>query len=1174
MVFMKNPMKCLKAMRSIATQSRWLCAIAIAAVLGFSFAACEQPVETAPPTLTGITADYTQGSTIIYPTTPTDSLKAGLTVTANYSDGDSKTLDSTEYTLSNRTLTVGINSVTVYYADKTTAFIVTVTAAAITYTATQTGGADKTDDSNGADTIGINFTFSAAVSGLTADDITVTNGTGEVTAGNLSGGGISWSLAVTVTTAGNVTVSITKTGIEAETKHVTVYKEGETAPAIATSSLPDGFIGIEYSETITSAGGGITWSIVNGALPAGLTLSTGGVISGKPTTAESSTFTVEAANEAGSDTKSFSITITDEAIPLTENIWADGSIPTSSDVQWFTFTATASTQYIHVEYGTLYDLYVHVYNSSGTAVGSETNLWGVFTGNTSRSLTTGQTYYIRVMPYNRSGAYRIGFTASTTAPNRIQIPSNAIPLTENIWADGNLPTGNDVPWFTFTATAFTQWIHIETGALSSYYGIYVQVYDSSGAAVDSETNLYGSNVSTSRSLTTGDTYYIKLRPYGNYSGTYRITFNTSIAPPGIDNPIPLVENQWADGSLLTSSDVQWFTFTATAAMQWIHIETGTLTQLYVQVYDSSGAASGSETSLSGSTASASRTLTTEQTYYIRVKPYSSGYSGAYRIGFTASIAPPGAIPLTVNEWADGSLPTSSDVQWFTFTATVAAQYIHVEYGTLTNLYVNVYDSSGATVESETRLYSLLTSASRTLTAGQTYYIRVRSYSSDYSGAYRIRFNTSPQWPPIARSLTANWANGSISTPGSQEWYTFTATASTQWIHASFGTLSSMSGIYVQVYDSSGAMSGSEINLDDILTSISRSLTTGQTYYIRVRSSANLVGTYKIALTTSIAPPGAITLTENQWTNGSLPTSSDVQWFVFTATASTQWIHIETYMLARLYVDVYNSSGAMVGGETLSGSTTASASRTLTTGQTYYISVKPYSSGYSVNYRIGFTASIALPGAIQLTENQWADGNIPTSGGVPWFTFTAAESTQYIHIEPGTLTDLYVQVYDSSSETVGSETRLYGFITSASRSLSIGQKYYIRVKPTNINGSGAYRIGFNTSIVPPINPIPLTVNQWAGGNIPTSSDVQWFTFTATASTQYIHFESGTLNDLYVQVYDSSNTTVGNETRLYYATTSTSRSLSIGQTYYIRVRPYYGSAGAYRIGFTTSTTAPTS
>ena len=58
---------------------------AIAVVLALAFIACEQPIDT--PTLTGITAVYTQGSAVVYPTTPLDSLKAGLTVTATYSNG-------------------------------------------------------------------------------------------------------------------------------------------------------------------------------------------------------------------------------------------------------------------------------------------------------------------------------------------------------------------------------------------------------------------------------------------------------------------------------------------------------------------------------------------------------------------------------------------------------------------------------------------------------------------------------------------------------------------------------------------------------------------------------------------------------------------------------------------------------------------------------------------------------------------------------------------------------------------------------------------------------------------------------------------------------------------------------------------------------------------------------
>ena len=80
----------------------------------------EQPVKT----LESITAVYSQGSKVIYPTTSLNSLKSDLVVTANYSDGSQETI--TDYTLSG-TLTVGTSTITVTYNSKTTTFNVTVT---------------------------------------------------------------------------------------------------------------------------------------------------------------------------------------------------------------------------------------------------------------------------------------------------------------------------------------------------------------------------------------------------------------------------------------------------------------------------------------------------------------------------------------------------------------------------------------------------------------------------------------------------------------------------------------------------------------------------------------------------------------------------------------------------------------------------------------------------------------------------------------------------------------------------------------------------------------------------------------------------------------------------------------------------------------------------------------
>lgn len=83
-----------------------------------------------------------------------------------------------------------------------------------------------------------------------------------------------------------------------------------TAPSITTSSLPSGVTGTPYSQTLTATGTTpITWSLTGGALPSGLTLSSTGVISGTPSAAMTASFTVQASNSAGSNSKALSLTI-------------------------------------------------------------------------------------------------------------------------------------------------------------------------------------------------------------------------------------------------------------------------------------------------------------------------------------------------------------------------------------------------------------------------------------------------------------------------------------------------------------------------------------------------------------------------------------------------------------------------------------------------------------------------------------------------------------------------------------------------------------------------------------------------------------------------------------------------------------------------------------------------
>ena len=86
--------------------------------------------------------------------------------------------------------------------------------------------------------------------------------------------------------------------------------EGNQPPKITTESLNDGEVDKNYSLALASDNNPTNWSITSGSLPGGLTLNKStGEISGTPTSAGASTFTVTATNDSGSDSKQFSLTI-------------------------------------------------------------------------------------------------------------------------------------------------------------------------------------------------------------------------------------------------------------------------------------------------------------------------------------------------------------------------------------------------------------------------------------------------------------------------------------------------------------------------------------------------------------------------------------------------------------------------------------------------------------------------------------------------------------------------------------------------------------------------------------------------------------------------------------------------------------------------------------------------
>jgi uncharacterized repeat protein (TIGR02543 family) len=147
----------------------------------------------------------TDGATIRY---TTDGVAPTATTGAVYSDTSKPTI----------TAATTIKAIAVKDGMTASDVLTAAYTLAVTYTVQADGGAS-------ASSTKIDFTFSAAVTGLTENDITIGGSPGAANKGTLTKtDDAHWSLAITTTTAGAATVSIARNGIESGTKPITLYK--------------------------------------------------------------------------------------------------------------------------------------------------------------------------------------------------------------------------------------------------------------------------------------------------------------------------------------------------------------------------------------------------------------------------------------------------------------------------------------------------------------------------------------------------------------------------------------------------------------------------------------------------------------------------------------------------------------------------------------------------------------------------------------------------------------------------------------------------------------------------------------------------------------------------------------------------------------------------------------
>ena len=187
-------------------------------------------------------------------------------------------------------------------------------------------------------------------------------------------------------------------------------------PAVTTTALPAGTIGVAYSTTLTAAKGTApyTWTLKSGALPAGLTLTSAGVISGTPSaigTASALVFQVTDAESVTAVSSSLSIVINPTALVVSTSNLAAGTVGTAYSAQ---LSATGGVApYSWTLSGTL---------PAGLSISSS----GLISGTpTAAGTTTGLTFH--VTDSNQDSASSIALTLQIN-PAALVVATTSLPV--------------------------------------------------------------------------------------------------------------------------------------------------------------------------------------------------------------------------------------------------------------------------------------------------------------------------------------------------------------------------------------------------------------------------------------------------------------------------------------------------------------------------------------------------------------------------------------------------------------------------------------------------------------------------------------------------------------------------------------------------------------------------
>ena len=413
---------------------------------------------------------------------------------------------------------------------------------------------------------------------------------------------------------------------------------------VSPATLPNGMIGVPYSQTIAASGAAPNTFVVSaGTLPAGLALAVNGTLSGTPTTASTSNFTVTATDSTGCPgTQPYTVAVASPVITV-----APPALPGGTAGVPYSQTVTASG-------GTA------PYSFAVTTGSMPTGLALAGTGGISGTPTKSGTYGFTITATDAFGsigaqAYSVVVAAPaiTLAPPTLPGGTTGVPYSQTVSASG----GSAPYTFALTTGSFPTGLSMTSAGVVSGSPTAAGTYGFTITATDA----FGSSGAQLYSVTIAAPAII-LSPSTLPGGTTGVPYSQAVTAIGGTTPynFAVTAGSLPTGLSLTSAGV--LSGTPTVAGNYGFTITAT------DAFGSTGAQAYSVVVVAPTIVLAPAALPAGQagsTYSQTVT--ASGGIGPYAFAVTAGTLP-GGLTLAPNGTLSGT-PTSSGAPTFTITAT-------------------------------------------------------------------------------------------------------------------------------------------------------------------------------------------------------------------------------------------------------------------------------------------------------------------------------------------------------------------------------------------------------------------------------------------------------------------------------------------------------------------------